>query len=398
MFDTFRYTLLWLVRSPGIMIWSLLFPLVLSTVFVVMLGPLDDLGEEPLEALPVVVVEPDGTPEGAAFRAFVEGLSGGDEPLLDVTWAVSSEEAEALVRDEAEGEEPYVGYVALEGGAPVAHVLGSRSTSEMSDLKASVLTLALDEYMARSSLADGLVARDPGALADSAVTESLLGSVTATERVTVTKGQPKESVRYYFALLGMAALFSGSVGLTACQRLRPNASALGARRAVGAVSHGRAVGGTLLASWALSFACLVVAYLYMRFVAGIDFGGRDGACLAVMAMASLTATALGCALSALPHVPEDGKNGILTGIVCFASLFAGLYGEPTMELADAIAAHAPWTELVNPAVQVSQAFYSIMYYDGYGPLLGHLAVLAAMALVLFLLSARALRRQRYASI
>ena len=136
----------------------------------------------------------------------------------------------------------------------------------------------------------------------------------------------------------------------------------------------------------------------MRYVAGVDFEGRDGACLLTTAIAALTATALGCAISAIPKVPESGKSGILTGIVCFASLFAGLYGQPTMELADMISANFPALEYVNPAVQISQAFYSIMYYDSLAPMAGHLAVLLVMALVLFALSAQSLRRQRYASL
>lgn len=154
----------------------------------------------------------------------------------------------------------------------------------------------------------------------------------------------------------------------------------------------------MAASWAITFACLCVTYLYMRYVAGVDFGNRDGACLLTTAVAALTATALGCAISAIPKVPESGKSGILTGIVCFASLFAGLYGEPTMELADMISANFPALDYINPAVQISQAFYSIMYYDSLAPMVGHLAILLVMALVLFALSAQSLRRQRYASL
>ena len=125
---------------------------------------------------------------------------------------------------------------------------------------------------------------------------------------------------FYFALLGMAALFGGTLGMIAFQRLKPNTSPLGARRALGATSHGRTVAATVAASWTITFACLCVTYLYMRYVAGIDFGGRDGACLITTAIAALTATALGCAISAIPKVPESGKSGILTGIVCFASV------------------------------------------------------------------------------
>ncbi len=89
---------------------------------------------------------------------------------------------------------------------------------------------------------------------------------------------------------------------------------------------------------------------------------------------------------------------MLTGIVCFASMFAGLYGQPTMQLADAIAASAPWTTWINPAAQIAQAFYSVMYYDSLGPLLTHIAALLVMSAVLLGLSVRSLRRQRYASL
>ena len=63
-----------------------------------------------------------------------------------------------------------------------------------------------------------------------------------------------------------------------------------------------------------------------------------------------------------------------------------------------VSANFPVLDYVNPAVQISQAFYSIMYYDSLAPMVGHLVVLLVMALVLFALSAQSLRRQRYASL
>ena len=53
MWNTFKYTLLWLVRSPDIMVWALLFPLVLTSVFIAMFGPLDDMAQlEPMRERP----------------------------------------------------------------------------------------------------------------------------------------------------------------------------------------------------------------------------------------------------------------------------------------------------------------------------------------------------------
>lgn len=468
MFATFLTTLRELVRSPGIVVWALVFPLVLSGVFSLMFSPLDEQGHE--TNLHIAVVEPGDAPEDIAFKTFIQAMAGEtgedaaaaatwgaddavdtgkvlaasesanadatadeaepttetgaavasdstiaastgaatpDEPanspesadgIFTITYADNATEAERLVLDSAETDEPLVGWVQMEDGVPVAHVMAKTDISGLHNLYSSILVMVLDEYTAHQALVKELLTENPAALADPAVAESLFTPIKTTVQVQLTENQPKESVRYYFALLGMAALFGASVGLFAFQRLKPNASALGARRTIGALSHGRTVAATLLACWCMSFLCLVVAYLFIRFACKVDFGGRDLPCLVVIAVSSLMATSLGCAISAIPKMPENAKDGLLTGIVCLSALFAGLYGQPTMELADNISRNFPVVELINPASQIAQAFYSIMYYSDYVPLTGHLIVLLAMTVVFFLLSSRSLARRRYASI
>lgn len=396
MWNTFKYTLLWIARTPGIMIWALLFPLILSSVFMMMFGPLDETAE--MDPVRIAVVQPDDSIEGEAFSTFIDAMSG-DDGLFDVTYADTQEDAERIVKENSDGDDAYTGLIVLENGEPHAFVTASTSPNGgMGEMKSAILALAMDEYASRSYIVQDLLKTDPNAFNDPAVAASMFEPVRATVQVQVTENQPKESTRFYFALLGMAALFGANMGLYACQRLKGNTSALGARRTVGATSHSAAIAATLLAAWLLSFLCLIVAYVYLRLTGTLDFAGRDIECIAAIAVSSLMATSLGCAISAIPHVPEEGKTGILTGIVCFASFFAGLYGEPIMELADRISASFPAADWINPATQISQTFYSIMYYDTAGPLLGHLAILTAMAILLFIVSARSMRRQRYASI
>ena len=56
MWASFKYSLLQLVRVPGVLIWTLVFPIVLGSLFVMMLGALD----ERAEAVSVNVVVVDG--------------------------------------------------------------------------------------------------------------------------------------------------------------------------------------------------------------------------------------------------------------------------------------------------------------------------------------------------
>lgn len=406
MLSTMRYTFLELVRTPGIMVWSLVFPIILMAIFSAMFSSLDGMTD--LEPISVVVVDTpsssasesttENEADAIAFASFIDALSEGENHLLDTTYTSSPEQAEKLVVEAATSDDPFIGYVQLKDGKPDLWLSNALSAQSMAYTEAFIVSLAMDEYTAKSALVQDILTNNPQAMANPKIIRSVYETIDATLQVDVTRNQPKETVRYYFALLGMAALFGGTVSLVAFQRMRPNLSALGARRCVGALSHGRAVGATLLTCWVVNFLCLTVAYIVMRFVIGIDFAGRDGACLAVVAAASLTAMCLGCAVSSIPKIPENGKSGLLTGIVCFSALFAGLYGQPTMALADTIAANAPWVTWINPASQVSQAFYSIMYYDDITPLLTHIGALVIMSGVLFALAVNSLRRQQYASI
>lgn len=394
--NTFKYTLLELIRMPGIMVWALGFPIILSTVFVMMFSPLEEMAS--VDSVAIVAVQPDDSPDGAAFKAFLEAVSDGDDPFLEITYVASASEAKERVEESQGDEDPLTGYVELVDGEPRTFVVGETDTSGMGNLASSLVVMAMDTYTTNRALFQRIALEDPSALGDPALIESLLEPLDATVQVEVTENQPKETVRFYFALLGMAALFGGTLGMVASQRLKPNTSSLGARRSLGSVSHGKTVAATLVASWCVTFACLVITFFYMKVAAHIEFGGREGLCLLVLAASSLMATALGCAVSAIPRLPETAKSGILTGIVCFAALFAGLYGQPTMELADQIARSCPAAEWINPAAQIAQSFYSIMYYDTLGPLFTHVGILLAMALILFGLSARSLRRHRYASL
>ncbi len=408
MLNTFRYVALSLIRDKGIVIWALVFPIVLSTCFMFMFAGLDEMGQ--LEPIRVVVVDDENYQAAPAFKAFMGATSEADsskeqaagddnQVIFKTTLAKSADEAEELMRASNGNESPIMGYVTTNAeGLPEVHVRSISSDSGMSAANAALLTMAMDTFVSQSALANDMLQRNPTLFTDPAFVESLFQIDDLTDRISVTQNAPKESVRYFFALLGMAALFGAQSGVETTLRLLPNLGPLGARREVSALSHVRALTGSLLASWAVSFACLAITYAYMRFVAGIDFAGRDIPCLIAAAVSSLMATSLGAFLGSLPKLPSSAKSGILTAFVCFCALFAGLYGQPTMQLADTVDATMPIASLLNPAKQISEAFYSLMYYDSFAPLLMHLGVLLAMALALFALSALSLRRQRYASL
>mgnify|MGYP004535001411 FL=1 len=237
---------------------------------------------------------------------------------------------------------------------------------------------------------------DPGLLDDPSAISRALGISGEVKRISLTRSTPDDTVRFYYALLGMAALFASELAAGAAIDAAGDLSALGARRCVGGQSRLAMLTGTLLGCWAVAVCCLTVVFLFVRFVAGVDFAGREGLALLGIAAASLLAIGIGMLVSMLPI--KGGKNprtGLLTLLNCTGSLFAGLYGMPAMRLADEVARACPAEAWLNPPKLVSDMFTSLYFYEGLGPFFARVAVCAGLGVALLLITAAVFRRQRY---
>ncbi|KFI69303.1 putative ABC transporter, permease [Bifidobacterium magnum] len=89
------------------------------------------------------------------------------------------------------------------------------------------------------------------------------------------------------------------------------------------------------------------------------------------------------------------KIGLSTALACVCSLFTGLYGSPAMRLSETIQRDAPALAIINPAQQITNLFYDILYYDSYEPFWRTIIILLAMTVLCLAAATAFLRRQRY---
>lgn len=386
-----------LVRTPSVIVWVLAFPLIMSAIFLFMFSGMRTDGV--VDPVPVALVTPAGEKDGApagSFEQVVDALAEpGEGQLLDLRRVETAAEAADLL---AAGEVD--GYFELaDDGAP-ALTVGSAYTLASADgqtaVNRTILETVASSYVQSRALLEEVAQRDSAALADPAAVADALGTQVDVEQTQITHARPEEIVRYYYALLGMAALMATQAGMLAVAQAQPGVSALGARRAVSGTSRLRQLAGCVLGAWAVSTVALTLAFAFLRLVVGVDFGGREGLALVSVAVCALLATALGACVGALPL--SDGisaRSGILTALTCVLSLFAGLYGTAAMELADNLAHTLPWTSWVNPAKLVCDTFYALYYYTSLAPFAARLAACVAGALALLAVAGAIFRRQSY---
>lgn len=388
---TYKTTVRSLLRTPSAIVWALVFPIVLATVFNFMFEPFRSDGA--VDAVPVAVVKDDAW-SASPFSSAVDALERAEEPLISAL-AFDDEEGarEALVRGGAAG--AYL--IGPDGRTPRALLAPAGAGDDVAhETDCAIIEAILTSYLHNQQLVETLARENPGALSDTATVEGALGLSVNAREVSLTHARPDTMVRFYYALLGMASLFGAQLAEGSVWRLQPMESPKGARLAVGGVSRPRLLAATLAACWTVSTGFLCAAFGYICLTANIDFSGREALCLLGIAVASLLSCGLGALVGAVPgRLGSDSRIGILTAVTCLLSLFAGLYGEPTMELADAVARSFPAATWLNPVCLIRDLFYSAYYYTSLTPFALRAAACCAFATVLLGLSASFMRRPSY---
>lgn len=457
MWTTFKTTVRTLLLTPSAVVWTLIFPIVLATVFNFMFEPMRSTGS--VEAVGVAVVADDAW-EDSPFSQVVDALSEADEPLLAVHPVATEQEVRELIAEGSvagayvvdaasnEGNAEQSGSDELDAvdaagtagdpdnadaagaasgsgtaagssdvsaitssttsegtpsasdaGAPriILAPAGSGTSSDASyDVNRAILESVATSYLQRVALIEDLAAHDPVALSDPTTVQNALGLNVSVREVSLTLAQPDSMVRFYYALLGMASIFAAQLAEESVWHLQPTSSAAGARRAVSGTSRMRLLIPTIGACWAVSTTFLAIAFGYICLTAHIDFSGREGLCLVGIAASSLLSCGIGTLVGALPgRMGSDSRRGILTALTCLLSLFAGLYGEPTMELADTVAHVFPAATWLNPVCLIRDLFYTVYYYDTLVPFSLRLAACAGIAAVLLAVSAACMRRSAH---
>lgn len=455
MWTTFKATVHTLLLTPSAVVWTLIFPIVLATVFNFMFEPMRSTGS--VEAVDVAVVADDAW-EDSPFSQVVDTLSEADEPLLAVHPVATEQEARELIAEgsvagayivdaagnegnteqsgsdeldavDAAGPADAAGAAsdpdnadatgaasgsgtaagssdvststlsASDAGAPriILAPAGSGTGSDASyDVNRAILESVVTSYLQSEALIEELATHDPVALSDPTTIENALGLSVSVREVSLTHAQPDSMVRFYYALLGMASIFAAQLAGESVWHLQPTSSAAGARRTVSSTSRMRLLIPTIGACWAISTTFLAIAFGYICLTAHIDFSGREGLCLVGIAASSLLSCGIGALVGALPgRMGSDSRRGILTALTCLLSLFAGLYGEPTMELADTVAHVFPAATWLNPVCLIRDLFYTVYYYDTLVPFSLRLAACAGIAAVLLAVSAACMRRSAH---
>ena len=372
----FKYALKTLVRSKEIMFWTLCFPIILGTMFQLVIGSIYEKVEQ-LNHIPVAVV---GETENPYFEAMLEGVSSGEESMLSEPVTCTLEEAEELL-DKGE----------IEGFYRIGDEISL--TVKENGMEETVLSVLLEYYIKMESAITDVVENHPEKLAG--VIEAISQETYSCKEVNRVSGNMDNNVQYFYAAFAMTCLFSCFTGIFRTMSSCADLSTVGKRRGVSPANKLRVAFAEFFASLFVHTIVNVIFWIYLQMVLDVEIGTKVLPILLLLICGSACGIGLGMCIGAITGMKLDTKIGIGVGVSLVLSSLSGLMASDIKTLIDT---HCPIVNKLNPAALIVDGFSALNLFDTYDRYFLNVGILAAMAILFCVIAGLKIRRTQYAEL
>ena len=380
MWHNFKYEFLVCLRSKDVILWMLLFPVFLGTVFHIAFSNINSSNS--FEAVPIAVVMES---ENEAFRTVMDEITADDEPLFTVTYTDSEQAMDMLENNDVSG-------IMFVDDSVSVSVSGLTSGTTINVKKTIVKSFA-EQYNSTAAIIENTMKTDITKLP--AVVDSLSEQVSCNEQLPLTDGNTDNMLGYFYNLIAMVGLLGSNLGVYMAVDHQANLSTLGARRFCSPRRKFSSMVSSLLANFAAETICVSVSLTYLIFVLGIDFGTKIPYVYLAGILGGFLGTSFGFFVGSIGTKDGDTKSAMCVAFSLICCFFSGLMINTMKGMVDAV---APWFNDINPAAVMSDAFYCLNIYDDYERFTVKIVTMLIMTVVFcfggFLLT----RRRRYASL
>ena len=345
-------------RTKDVLIWTMVFPILLSTLFYFAFGKLDEADQ--ISTIPVAVVEDEAYENEPILAAVLKTLSEGEEAMLELR---SCENKAAALQLLEAGEVD--GCIQMKENEPCL-------TVKEEGINQTVLRQILNQYV-----------------------QNAYSSTSMVEQVSLTRSNPSNVLGFFYSLLGMVCLFGSFQGNNAVIRLQANQSALGARRCISPRKYTIEMLGSVIGNVVVHVISVWITLAFQALVLKIDFGGRLPMALIGCTNGAMVGVAIGVFMGSFPQLSANAKTGLSVAVSMVLSFLAGLMMGGMNYW---VHQHIPLLSWINPSARLVDALQSLYYFDSLSIFWLNNALLLVFAVVIFLLSALRLRRYQYESI
>lgn len=377
------YRLKCIVRDKQTIFWTLLFPILLATLFNMAFSNLSNA--ESFSEIKIGIVNNDEYRSNTAFIAAIEAVSSADNgqgkrDLFNVEYVSKLDADRLLEGDKIEG------YIYFDNGIKLV--------VKKSGINQTIIKGFLDDFKQTTSTMVTIISQNPASLEDGLL-DNISNRIDFLKDVAIGKAAPDTIVNYFYTIIAMACLFGGFLGLKEVTALQANLSPQGARVNMSPTHKLKMFVASMLAATTVQLAEIFVLLGYLTLVLKISFGTQFGYIALTCLVSTITGVSFGTCIASVVKKGEGIKVAIL---VVFTNLMSFLSGMMYDKMKYIVSTKAPILGYINPANLITDSFYSLYYYSTYTQFFTDIALLCMMSTVFTIITYLVLRRQKYASL
>lgn len=387
----FKYSLKTLFKNKMLIFWTYAFPIILGTFFYLAFSNIEN--SEKFDIIDIAIVNNEQFSNNIVLKQSfnVLGAEESDEQLFNIKYVDLDEAKNMLESDEISG------YLLVEENPKViVKTSGTNQTilkyvTEEIIQNENVLTNIIEEKLNGNTI-DGNIDAYIQSIRDDALKMLDINSLQIRD---ITSKKLSYTMIEFYTLIAMTALYGGIIGMTAINQNLANMSNNGKRIAISPTNKIKIIFSSLLSSFIVQIIGLFILFMYTIFVLKVDYGNNLPLIILLSLVGSLAGLSLGMAVGTVLKAGENVKVGIIIAFTMLGSFLSGMMGITMKYIIDT---NVPLVNKLNPVNMITDGLYSLYYYDTYNRFYFNVISLLIFSLIMIVLSALSLRRQKYDSI
>lgn len=374
MLNEIKYRIITIYMERQVAFWSLLFPIILGTLFSLAFG---NIGKD-IDTINTAIVREDNSQNAKTFEKYLKAIEQSESQIIKIKIMSEKEAVKCLKKKSVYG------------------IFYAKESPELtvtdSGMQSSILRELLNEYDQNVQLYKNIASEHPENIAE-IINDSSYYNMS--KEVGISGKEVDGVVQYYLALIAMACLFGGYVGYTIGIQLQANVNKIAIRRNVSSLGKLKMIVCDTLVGLGVQMVNVSVCILYLRYILKIDIGSNMPKMFIICAAGSLIGVSVGIFIGCLGNMGDEVKIGIITTYSLLSSFLAGLMIAP---IKGSIEKYCPIVNKINPAALISDAIYSVDIYAEPTRFNLDMCIMIFMAAMFTGVSFLMMRRKRYDSI
>ncbi|MDD2207991.1 MAG: ABC transporter permease [Bacilli bacterium] len=361
-----------LLKNKSMIFWTLFFPLALATFFYLAFSNIDS--NEKFTEIDIAIVDNEQFQNNVDFKHLMASLSN-EENIFNTDY-VNIDVAKKLLEDNR-----IKGYILVEDEINVY--------IKENGISQTIIKSVIDNFYQINSAVNHIF------IEKQEITNIILADLNQNYFNDISNDKISSTVTYFYTLIGMVCLYGGFFGVNALNESESNLSKRAARLNVSPIHKLKFLLISLLVAFIIQYMETLILLSYVVYILKVDFGNQILPIIILTANGTIAGISFGAIVGLSNKGSENTKTGILVSVTMLLSFLAGMMIGDIKYL---IEKNIPLLAKINPVNMITDALYSLYYYNNLDKYFSNLFSLIIFSFIMITVSYIILRRKKYDSI